>query len=69
MTFHLDPRARFNNGNPVLAADVKHFFDTLISKGMPHLKMSYVNYADVKGGYFGLTGCFSCQSPRRRPCL
>src|SRR5690606_27660696 len=46
MTFHLNPRARFNNGDPVLAADVKHSFDTLMSKGAPQLKMIY---ADVKG--------------------
>ncbi|WP_447594268.1 extracellular solute-binding protein [Aquipseudomonas campi] len=27
--FRLDPRARFSNGDPVTAADVKHSFDTL----------------------------------------
>lgn len=46
MTFHLNPAARFNNGDPVLAADVKYSFDTLMSKGAPQLKMIY---ADVKG--------------------
>ena len=31
-TFRLRPQARFHNGDPVLAADVKHSYDTLISK-------------------------------------
>ncbi|KWE91014.1 peptide ABC transporter substrate-binding protein [Burkholderia ubonensis] len=32
VTFHLNPRAHFSNGDPVTAADVKHSFDTLKSK-------------------------------------
>ena len=31
-TFRLNPKARFQDGTPVLAADVKHSFDTLMSK-------------------------------------
>lgn len=31
-TFRLNPKARFSNGAPVLAADVVHSFNTLISK-------------------------------------
>ncbi len=31
-TFHLNPKARFSNGKPVLAEDVKFSFDTLMSK-------------------------------------
>ncbi|HEY0884491.1 MAG TPA: extracellular solute-binding protein [Ramlibacter sp.] len=31
-TFRLRPEARFHNGDPVLAADVKHSYETLISK-------------------------------------
>lgn len=31
-TFRLNPKARFQNGSPVTAADVKHSFDTLMSK-------------------------------------
>jgi microcin C transport system substrate-binding protein len=31
-TFRLNPAARFSNGDPVLAADVKHSYDMLISK-------------------------------------
>lgn len=32
VTFQLNPKARFNNGDPVTAQDVKHSFDTLNSK-------------------------------------
>src|SRR6478752_3582876 len=32
-TFHIDPAARFSNGDPITAADVKYSFDTLTS---PH---------------------------------
>ncbi|HEV7393886.1 MAG TPA: extracellular solute-binding protein, partial [Burkholderiales bacterium] len=31
-TFRLNPAARFHDGKPVMAADVKHSFDTLMSK-------------------------------------
>ncbi|GGI17850.1 extracellular solute-binding protein [Oxalicibacterium faecigallinarum] len=45
MTFRLNPKARFNNGDPVLAADVKYSFDTLMSKGAPQFKSIF---ADIK---------------------
>ena len=45
ITFRLNPRARFNNGDPVLAADVKHSYDTLLEKGAPQFKSIF---ADVK---------------------
>lgn len=45
MRFRLNPKARFNNGDPVLAADVKHSFDMLVSKGAPQFKSIF---ADVK---------------------
>jgi len=45
MTFHLNPKARFNNGDPVTAADVKYSFDTLVAKGAPQFKSIF---ADVK---------------------
>ena len=32
ITFRLDPKARFNNGDPVTSADVKYSFETLRSK-------------------------------------
>ncbi|MGE0798535.1 MAG: extracellular solute-binding protein [Lautropia sp.] len=45
ITFRLDPKAKFWNGDPVLAEDVKHSFETLTGKfGHPR----YANYfADV----------------------
>lgn len=45
VTFHLNPKARFNNGDPVTAADVKYSFDTLMDKGAPQFKSIF---ADVK---------------------
>lgn len=45
MTFRLNPKAKFNNGDPVTAADVKHSFDTLVAKGAPQFKSIF---ADVK---------------------
>ncbi len=45
MTFRLNPLARFNNGDSVLADDVKYSFDTLVAKGAPQFKMIF---ADVK---------------------
>jgi microcin C transport system substrate-binding protein len=32
VTFRLNPKARFSNGDPVLAADVRHSFETLMSR-------------------------------------
>jgi microcin C transport system substrate-binding protein len=46
MTFRLNPKARFNNGDKVTAADVKYSFDTLVAKGSPQYKSIF---ADVKG--------------------
>ena len=45
-TFRLNPAARFHNGKPVLAADVKHSFETLIGK---QAHPAYANLlADIK---------------------
>lgn len=45
VVFHLNPKARFHNGDPVLAADVKHTFEQLTS---PAAAPQYVAYfADV----------------------
>ncbi len=42
ITFRLNPKARFNNGDPVTAADVKHSFDMMISKGAsPAVRAQY----------------------------
>ncbi len=45
ITFRLNAKATFNNGDPVTAPDVKFSFDTLVAKGAPQFKMMY---ADVK---------------------
>jgi microcin C transport system substrate-binding protein len=46
MTFHIRPEARFSDGSPILASDVKYSFDTLMSK-KAHPQFRTV-YADVK---------------------
>jgi microcin C transport system substrate-binding protein len=46
VTFRLDPSARFSNGKPVLAADVKHSFDTLTGPLSHPAYRAY--FADVK---------------------
>ena len=46
VTFRLNPAARFQNGKPVMAADVKHSFDALMSKlAAPQYR---VIFGDVK---------------------
>ncbi len=46
VTFHINPAARFSNGEAVTAADVKYSFDTLVSKqAHPQFR---VYYADVE---------------------
>ena len=46
VTFRLNPAARFHDGKPVMAADVKHSFDKLMSKeAAPQYR---VVYGDVK---------------------
>ena len=46
-TFRLHPKARFHDGSPVLAADVVHSFEMLVSKrAAPQFR---VIYAEVKG--------------------
>jgi microcin C transport system substrate-binding protein len=45
MTFHINPKARFNNGDPVTAADVKYSYDTLLAYGAPQFKSMF---ADVR---------------------
>lgn len=46
MTFRLNRKARFSNGDPVTAADVKYSFDQLVSKQAAPLYRQY--WADVK---------------------
>jgi microcin C transport system substrate-binding protein len=46
VTFRIRPEARFSDDSPILAADVKHSFDTLMSKlANPQFRTVY---ADVK---------------------
>jgi len=46
VTFHINPLARFSDGEKITAADVKYSFDTLMSKAAhPQFR---VYYADVK---------------------
>jgi len=46
VTFRLNPAARFSNGDPVLAADVRHSFETLMGKAAHPRYRNY--YADVQ---------------------
>lgn len=46
MTFRLNPAARFSNGDPVTAYDVKYSFDQLMSKQAAPIYRQY--WADVK---------------------
>ena len=46
VSFRLNPAARFSNGDPVMAKDVKYSFDTLMSKAASPVFRSY--WADVK---------------------
>jgi len=46
VTFRLNPKARFSDGTPVLADDVKYSFDTLMSKRASPTFRSY--WGDVK---------------------
>jgi microcin C transport system substrate-binding protein len=46
ITFRLNPKARFSNGDPVLAADVRHSFETLTGK-LAHPRFKNL-YGDVR---------------------
>lgn len=46
VTFRLNPKARFSNGDPVLAIDVKTSFDRLVSKQASPIYRSY--FSDIK---------------------
>jgi microcin C transport system substrate-binding protein len=46
ITFRLNPAARFSNGDPVLAADVKHSYETLVSnQAHPRFKQYFGDVA------------------------
>lgn len=47
-TFRLNPKARFHDGKPVMAADVKHSFDTLMSKqAAPQYRVAFGDVRQV----------------------
>jgi peptide/nickel transport system substrate-binding protein len=48
ITFHLDPRARFSDGRPVTAEDVRFTFELLREKGRPNYRNSYAKVASVE---------------------
>ena len=65
VTFHINPKARFSNGKPVTARDVKYSFDTLMSqKAHPQFR---VYYADVESATVidRLTVRFDFKKPNR----
>jgi peptide/nickel transport system substrate-binding protein len=41
VTFRLDPRARFSDGTPITAKDVRFTFDLLKSKGRPQYRSAF----------------------------
>ncbi len=41
ITFYLNPKARFHDGSPVTAADVKSTIETLRDKGLPRYRQHY----------------------------
>ncbi len=48
VVFHINPKAHFSNGAPVLAQDVKDSFDTLVSKlASPLFRSMYADVAKV----------------------
>jgi microcin C transport system substrate-binding protein len=48
VTFHIRPEAKFSDGSPVLAADVKYSFDVLMSgKAHPRYKTTFADIASA----------------------
>ena len=48
VTFHIDPRARFSDGQPVRAEDVLFSWALLRDKGRPHLRQYYSKVAKAE---------------------
>lgn len=46
VTYHINPKARFNDGSPVLAQDVVFSFETIRDKGHPQYR---IYWSDIKG--------------------
>ncbi len=47
-TFYLNPKARFSDGKPITAEDVKFSFDTLREKGTPLMASYWADVTEVK---------------------
>jgi len=48
VSFKINPKARFHDGEQIKAKDVKFSFDLLISKGAPHYRSYYAGVKEVK---------------------
>lgn len=48
VTFHLRPEAKWHDGKPITAQDVKWTFETLTTKGAPSYKFYYADVAKVE---------------------
>ncbi|MGU3493924.1 extracellular solute-binding protein [Xanthobacteraceae bacterium A53D] len=57
VAFDIDPRARFSDGKPVTAEDVKFSFDLLREKGRPNMRLYYskIAAAQVEGSRIRFT--------------
>jgi len=68
--FHLDPRARFNDGHPVTADDVVFTFRTLMAAGSPRYKQYYKSVEQIeKTGPRSVKFLFSEQNNRELPVI
>ena len=47
ITFNLNPQARFHDGQPITAEDVKYTFDLLTRQGHPFYRSYYADVANV----------------------
>ena len=68
VTFHLDPRARFSDGTPITAQDVRFTFDLLRTKGRPQSRATYgtvkaVSVPDPQTISYDLTGTDDLELP------
>jgi peptide/nickel transport system substrate-binding protein len=68
VTFHLDPRARFSDGKPVLADDVLFSWELLRDKGRPNHRQYYAKVAKAEAPdpltvRFDLTGANDRELP------
>ncbi|WP_198022323.1 extracellular solute-binding protein [Candidatus Odyssella acanthamoebae] len=48
MIFYLNPKAKFHDGHPIKAEDVKFSIDTLRDKGLPRYKKYYSKIKEIK---------------------